>query len=223
MSARHAHEEDFGYEPVPGLPEVLPTGERILWQGRPVWSSFARHAFHLVPLAIYFIALAAWRLASALEDGLAAFDVAQAALWPVALGGLLVVAAGLVGRYAASTTLYTITNRRVVFRIGMALTVSVNLPFAVIGSAALRRHRDGTGDITLAILRPARVSWVMFWPHTRPWRLRTPQPMLRNVAEPEKVAQILGRALAAANAMPVAAVTSDHAPAPASHGEPVAA
>jgi hypothetical protein len=43
------------------------------------------------------------------------------------------------------------------------------------------------------------------------------------VAEPEKVAQILGRALAASNAMPVAPVVADRTTAPAPHGEPVAA
>jgi hypothetical protein len=226
-----AHAEDYGHEPTPGLPQLLPPGERILWQGRPAWRSFARHSFHLVPLTLYFVALAAWRLTVTIEDGATATDIALAVAWPIGLGGLLVGLTGLLAWYAARTTRYTITNRRVVFRIGVALTVSVNLPFNVISSAALRRHRDGTGDITLAIAKPARVSWVMFWPHARPWRFSAPQPMLRNVAEPERVAQILSRALAASAAMPVTAVAPAgpaaqdgpaRAPAP-SHGEPVAA
>jgi hypothetical protein len=50
---------------------------------------------------------------------------------------------------------------------------------------------------------PHRVSWIALWPHTRSWHLARPQPTLRAVAQPDQVAQILGRALAAAAAMPV--------------------
>jgi hypothetical protein len=206
MSTRGHHEEDFGHEPTPGLPEVLPPGERILWQGAPHWPSLARHAFHLRAVALYFVLLAAWRLASAIEDGADATGLLLAGLWPIGIGAVLIAAACGVAWYAAQTTRYTITSSRVVFRIGMALTVSVNLPFRVVAAAELRRHRDGTGDLSLAITPPARVSWVMFWPHARPWHFRRPQPMLRGIAEPEKVAQILARALAASAAMPVAAV-----------------
>jgi len=34
MSKGH---DDFAGEPVRGLPEKLPAGERILWQGMPDW------------------------------------------------------------------------------------------------------------------------------------------------------------------------------------------
>ncbi len=27
--------DDFAFDPLPGLPEALPAGENILWQGRP--------------------------------------------------------------------------------------------------------------------------------------------------------------------------------------------
>ena len=33
------------------------------------------------------------------------------------------------------------------------------------------------------------------WPHVRPWHLANPQPMLRGVADAQKVAAILARAL----------------------------
>jgi len=184
----------------------------VLWQGRPEWFAFARHAFHLLPLSLYFLLLAAWRLAATIEDAGSAQDIALAALWPIGLGGIVVLAAGWVGWYAARATRYTITNRRVVFRIGIALTVSVNLPFGVISAAALRTHRDGTGDITLVLARPARAAWLMFWPHVRPWRIRTPQPMLRNIADPERVAQLLARALANSAALPVPTIAA-HSPA----------
>ena len=31
------HHDDFDFEPVRGLPQVLPEGERLLWQGAPRW------------------------------------------------------------------------------------------------------------------------------------------------------------------------------------------
>lgn len=223
MSGASAHREDFGYEPVLGLPQALPPGERILWQGAPRWTSLARHAFRLGWVALYFALLGLWRGLSAYEDGAAASDVIITALWPVGIGGVVILAAAWIARYAARTTRYTITNRRLVFRIGMALTVSVNVPFNVIAAATVRRHRDGTGDISLAIAPPARVSWVMFWPHARPWHFRKPQPMLRGLAEPDRVAQILSRALAAAADMPVAAVEPAASADDARHATPVAA
>jgi len=33
---------EYEYEPVPGLPQRLPQGERILWQGAPDWQTLAR-------------------------------------------------------------------------------------------------------------------------------------------------------------------------------------
>jgi hypothetical protein len=220
---RARDEEDFGFEPIPGLPHVLPPGERILWQGAPHWFALARHAFRLGWVLAYFIALAAWRGLSAIEDRAGGLDILQAVLWPLAAGGLLGIGIGVVAWYAARTTRYTITTRRIVFRIGMALTVSVNLPFAVIGAADLRRNRDGSGDLMLAVMPPARVSWLMFWPHARPWHFRRPQPALRCVPEPEKVAAILARALAASAAVPVAAVEQPARATETGHGMPAAA
>jgi hypothetical protein len=217
------HGGEFGEEPVAGLPAALPPGERILWQGRPHWPSLARHAFHVRLVAGYFALLGLWRGLAAYEDGAGATDVALALLTPAAIGALVIAAAAAVAWYAARTTRYTITTRRVVMRIGMALTVSVNLPFAVVAKADLRRHRDGTGDISLALLPPARASFVVFWPHARPWHFRRPQPMLRGLSDPDAVAQILSRALAAAASMPVAPLVADRPERDPAGAAPVAA
>ena len=41
------HDEETGpQEPIPGLPEKLPEGERILWQGSPSARALVIHAFH---------------------------------------------------------------------------------------------------------------------------------------------------------------------------------
>lgn len=221
--AEAQREEDYGHEPVPGLPERLPQGEQILWQGAPEWRSFALSAFHVVGISIYFGVLAIWKAVVVVQDGQGWVEAAVGAAWLAGLGAFVGGMALGAAWYSARTARYTITNRRVVFRVGMALTVSVNLPFSAIAAANLRRHRDGTGDIALKLVPPARASWVMFFPHCRPWRFGTPEPMLRNIAEPERVAQVLGRALATSADMPAVAVASPAGRAAAPHGEPAVA
>ena len=193
-------------EPVPGLPGPLPAGEAILWQGAPAWSGLARRAMHLRMLSAYFAVLAIWRGAALTADGAGAVEAMTGALLLVALGAVPVLLLAGFAWFSARSTLYTITTRRVVVRTGVALPMTVNIPFAVIGSAGVAKHADGTGDIALALMRPHRISWLALWPHTRSWRFTRPEPTLRAVAQPEAVAQLLGRALATAASMPVRAV-----------------
>lgn len=200
---------------MPGLPAALPPGERVLWQGRPAWRALARRALHVRKVAAYFGVLLAACAASALWTG-ASFGAAAAyalKLAPFALGavGLLALFAWLAGR----TTVYTITDRRVVLHIGVALTMDLNLPFRRIGSAALKVHADGTGDIPLALTDGARVAYLHLWPHARPWRLARPEPMLRSVPDAARVAAVLAEALAAAQGETAANTRDGRAPAEA--------
>ncbi len=195
-------------EPVPGLPGPLPAGESLLWQGQPGWWGLARRALHLRGLALYFLALAVWRAAVLTAEGAPAGEFALGIAWMVLLGAVPLALAAGYAWLSARTTLYTITSRRIVVRTGVALPMTVNIPFAVIGGAALGRAADGTGDIALQVIPPHRISWIALWPHTRSWHITRPQPTLRAVAEPEAVARILSRALAASAAMPVQPVAA---------------
>jgi hypothetical protein len=190
------------YEPIPGLPGRLPAGEAILWQGAPEWRSLARRAFHVRQFSFYFAVLLTWVVASAIMSHGDLLSVA----WSVSiLAGLSLAALCVLTLFAwltSRTTMYTITNRRVVLRFGIALPISINLPFAQIGAAGLREYDDGTGDIPLALLAGQRVAYLVLWPHVRPWRLARAEPMLRTVPEAARAAQILGRALAAAADQP---------------------
>ena len=186
------------FEPVRGLPEPLPRGESILWQGGPRWTVLARQAFHATTIAIYFGVLLAWRALHAAQSGetfsQAAVPMALLALLAaVALGLLLILA-----WFASSTAVYTVTNRRVVMRIGIVLTVSYNLPFRAIEAAGLRVNRDGTGDINLLLTPENKIAWLNLWPHVRPWRVKRPEPVLRALPEAARVAAILSQAVAAA-------------------------
>lgn len=182
---------------VRGLPEPLPAGERLLWQGVPRWQTLARRAFHTPKLAIYFAVLITWRAASALSDGSAIMTAAESALGllllAVAALALLSFLAWLIGR----SSVYTITDRRLVLQCGVALPMTLNIPFGAIESAVLKVGNRGTGDIAVSLSRGQRIAYLQLWPHVRPWRLASPQPMLRAIPDASGVADVLARALAA--------------------------
>jgi Bacterial PH domain len=192
MSQGH---DDFAVEPVPGLPEKLPAGEHILWQGAPDWRVLVRTAFHADVVAIYFTALMVWRGAA---EWTRSGDIAQATIAASALLPLAFAAIGILSLMAWVTsraTLYTITNKRVAMRIGVALTKTINLPFAAIGAASVNLRRGNNGDIVLAPQGDVRLGFAHLWPHVRPWQLRIPQPMLRAIPQAPHAAMLLSSAL----------------------------
>jgi Bacterial PH domain len=187
---------EYDYEPVPGLPEKLPEGERILWQGAPRWQNLAIDAYQSKLLGVYFALLLAWRIVHGFTSG----EATQTIL--LATGGLLLLAVAALGLLtllawlSARTTLYTITNRRVVIRHGIALPMTVNLPFAIIESGALKAAADGHGEIAIALNRDARIGYLLTWPHVRRWHLARPQPALRAIPAVRDVAALLTDAIA---------------------------
>jgi hypothetical protein len=184
---------------VPGLPGTLPQGERLLWQGSPSWWPLAHRTFRFGWLAVYFLVLAGWRIASTLADGGSVADAAFAGavigLGGLACGGIL----ALLGWLNARATIYTITSRRVVIRHGVALPLSVNLPFKLIENVGLKTYSDGTGDIVLTLETRQRLAYLVLWPHARPWHIARVEPMLRAVPGAPAVARLLGEALAASH------------------------
>ncbi len=186
-----------------GLPGPLPPGERLLWQGRPALLSLARRAFHIDLFALYFGGLALYQVVSA-GRGAAAWPDLWPVLWPVLLAGALaLVILFALAWGACRTTIYTLTDRRLMLRIGIALQMDVNLPLREIEGAALRRLSDGSGDLPLLLKPGVRLAYLHLWPHARPWRLTRPEPMLRCVPDAEAVAKRIAAALAEANGQPV--------------------
>jgi Bacterial PH domain len=181
---------EYDHEPVPGLPEQLPEGEHIIWQGSPNWRGMAKGPFHIRGVSIYFAILAGMAGASGSLLGLGL---------TVAGGAAGVALLALLGWLSARTTIYTITNKRVVMRFGMALQKCINLPLTSIGSAGLSLDRAGRGNIPLRLCGAHRLGYLQFWPHARPWRVAQPEPMLRAVPDGAKVAEILAQALRSAN------------------------
>ncbi|MEM8791383.1 MAG: photosynthetic complex putative assembly protein PuhB [Pseudomonadota bacterium] len=217
---------DFEKEPVRGLPAFLPAGERILWQGAPNPWSLARRAMMIGPVLAYFAILAVWRFLDAMSLGAAPFvalgQVVQ--LVPFLLGTVVILA--LIGRWIASTTLYTITDKRVVLRFGVALPMAINLPFKEIGEVNMKLFGEGTGNIALTTLGNARLAYIHLWPSVRPWRFSPIEPAMRCIDEPEAAAGVLGEALRAyhdqAQAMPVRVTSRPEADAGVGHPLPAA-
>ncbi len=201
------------FEPVRGLPAPLPPGESMLWQGSPRAASFARRLFHLVPLSAYFALLVAWSGGTAWMAGKPPADVAMAFLFPAALAGVALGLLALLATLMARTTVYTITDRRIVLRIGVVLSITFNVPFRSVACAGLRVHADGTGDLPIALAGEERIAYLHLWPHARPWRFARPEPMLRAVPEAERVAAILAGAILASQGAAVRATPRDQAPA----------
>ncbi len=202
--------------PAGALPASLPAGERVLWQGAPDARGLALGALHLPKVAAYFAILLAWYVASSLARGTGAAELAIAAGKLTGLALLPLVLLGLYAWGVARTTTYTVTSRRVVIRCGIALPMSVNLPFARIGAADVRQGRGTAGDIALTLDGEARASWFILWPHVQPWHFSRPRPMLRALPDAARPAQLLARALAASAEIAVQ-------PAPAPHAAPLPA
>jgi hypothetical protein len=185
---------EYEFEAALGLPEPLPQDEIILWQGAPNWISMAKHVFRLQWLSLYFAVIVIWQLISVAgsEGGLAAGWSSVALAFALAVIGLILI--GLLAYWSATEALYTLTNRRIVMRVGIVLTVTFNLPYKTLGSAGLKLYKDGTGDIPMQIATEDKIAYFHLWPHARPWRLATPEPMMRCVPDAKKVAAILSEA-----------------------------
>ena len=184
---------DHDIEPVLGLPSALPPGETIVWQGQPEWKAFARDTFKMRWLAAYFAVFIGARLVMALREGHGYFSV----LLVVLLAGACLSILSFLAWLNARAAMYTLTTRRLVLRIGVALPMTWNLPFRRLASADLKVHSAGDGDIVLDLTAPDRIAWLQLWPHAQPGRYLKARPMLRALRNPERVAGLLAETMRA--------------------------
>ncbi|AOL22838.1 PH domain-containing protein [Erythrobacter litoralis] len=161
--------------------------EKILWKGRPDRSVLARTAFHTRSVAIYFAILVAVSVAMGNYQSAAII----AALCVAGLGVL-----NLLAWLSVRSTLYILTDTRLIMRIGMAIETRINVPLKQISAANLKMRGKDHGDIAVELKGERLLGYLLMWPHVRPFRLSRPEPMLRGIAEPEKVARMLADACA---------------------------
>lgn len=217
--SRSLHVSEHDDEAEPGLPAPLPAGERLLWRGRPDWRLLARHGFHWRWFALYFAVLVLWRGASSLLDGVGVLTALATSVWTLPLAALALGFISGLAWLVARNTVYTLTDRRIVMRVGIVLTVTFNLPLRRIDTARLHPLPNGAGDVALVLHADDRIGYLHLWPHVRPFRFNRTEPMLCALPDAANVARLLGDALAQSAAAP-ARTTATEPPARQPHAAP---
>jgi cytochrome b561 len=176
---------EYDNEPVRGLPGELPEDEHIIWQSAPDWKNLAKAALHIRLSVLYFGVIAIWAVSRGDMNTAVAVSV---------LGSVVVAMFTLFAWGVGRTTVYTLTNRRLVLRIGVALNKCINLPLSEIKAANLKMLPGGHGNIVLGLKGMPRLGYIMLWPHARSLRFVRPQPMLRAIPDARNVAATLFKA-----------------------------
>jgi hypothetical protein len=184
-------------EPIRGLPAYLPAGEHIVWQGAPDWRQLARRAFHVRKVALYFVLLIGIHVGFRLAEGATLPGAVRGAAWLAVLGLSAIALLGLLAWLYGKTTVYTVTEQRLVMRFGVAIPMMINIPWQKIDAADLKVYAGGNGDIALTLARDQKLSYWLLWPHVRPWHFSPVRPMLRCLADAQPVAAHLGDVLGA--------------------------
>ena len=184
----HTHE----FEPTFGFPESLPGSEKVLWQGSPCAWLIARRIFFLPHLFFYFLILSFFAVIFNSEV-LTLKDLFVKFLSYMSLGMVAIFLLLAISYLISSTTVYSITDKRVVMRIGIVLNLSLNIPFSKIETAACKAYPDKSGDISLNLVPENKIAYLHLWPHCRPWFFSSPRPRLSCLNDVEVVASRLTR------------------------------
>ena len=180
------------------LPAPLPEGERVIWRGRPtlqrpgptvVPRQGGRHLCRPSP-GLEAVVVLVRRSARCRYGRRHAVDRRSRS-------GRHRCFCLLLAWLFRRATAYTLTDKRVLFQFGVALPMSMNIPLSKIASAELKTRRDGTGDIPIKVIDTKRVSYLLLWPHIRPWRLDGPEPTFVSIPDAAAVAAKFAEALAA--------------------------
>lgn len=175
-----------------GLPDHLPEGESLIWQGKPDWKSLAINAFHIRKVAAYFAVIIVAQGAFKLAGGGSAFESVPGLLGLAAAACIILA---VMAYASAKTTRYTLTSKRALMKVGIALPVIINLPFRQVDGASFAHMGKGFGTIVFKTGGETRLAYLLLWPHAKPWHFSKPQPAFRGIADVETVASKLAFAL----------------------------
>ncbi len=173
--------DDSGdFNGIKGLPESPPDGEEVLWQGEPKWAALSTRLFRVRLVLVYFALLAGFTAFISEAPGP---EILATFVWQLSLAVLAaLILSGLAWLYA-TTTVYTVTDKRLVLEFGVAFTMSLNIPWDLVESAASKAFSDGTADVVISLQQGNSISYVTLWPFARPWHFLKVQPMLRGVQD----------------------------------------
>ena len=148
-------------------------------------------AFHVRKITFYFAFMVFLQCVHLVDTDTAWLDMAKQLGTSICLAsialGLLTWSAYL----SSKATIYTLTNKRIVMRIGIVLSLTFNVPLRKIVASDLLILKNQVGNIALGISSDSPIGWLNLWPHVRAWRINAPQPTLRCVPQAERVGQFI--------------------------------
>ena len=91
-----------------------------------------------------------------------------------------------------------------------SISTTLNFPYTWIGTAKLDLKPSGHGTLALELIGDTKVSYLMTWPHVRPWFIARTQPALRCIPDAEAVARVFADAAETRISQPVISRGTDH-------------
>ena len=178
------------FEAPKNILDAIPNGESILWKGRPSLWGFSWNLFGLKWITLYLSMLSIVSVARFFaSDFYTAFYVD---FLPFFLSGIFasIILIGLAAIQAYSTV-YIITENRVIIKTGAALSFLISMPFKKIKEVNLQKRGASIGTISFDLFSKKRVPYISCWPSVRPWKFKKTQPAFSCVRSVDEVATIL--------------------------------
>ena len=178
------------FEAPKNILDAIPNGESILWKGRPSLWGFSWNLFGLKWITLYLSILSIVSVARFFaSDFYTAFYVD---FLPFFLSGIF-ASIILIGLAATQTysTVYIITENRVIIKTGAALSFLISMPFKKIKEVNLQKRGASIGTISFELLSEKRVPYISCWPSVRPWKFKRTQPAFSCIGSVDEVATIL--------------------------------
>ena len=176
--------------------DAIPEGESILWKGKPSFWGFSWYFFGLKLLAFYLIILSvvfAARLT--VTDFFTAFVVD---FLPFLLSGILTSCILMaLAKIQSQSSVYIITENRVIIKSGAALSFLISMPFKKIKAVNLQKRKGSLGTISFELNSGKRVPYISCWPSVRPWRFKNTEPAFSCIENVDEVATILRKSVMA--------------------------
>jgi len=178
------------FEAPKNILDAIPDGESILWKGKPSLWGFSWNLFGLKWITFYLSILSVVSIARFFaSDFHTAFYID---FLPFFLSGIFasIILIGLAAIQAYSTV-YIITENRVIIKTGAALSFLISMPFKKIKEVNLQKRGASIGTISFELFSKKRVPYISCWPSVRPWKFKKTQPAFSCVRSVEEVATIL--------------------------------
>jgi hypothetical protein len=178
------------FEAPKNILDAIPDGESILWKGKPSLWGFSWNLFGLKWITFYLSILSIVSIARFFaSDFHTAFYID---FLPFFLSGIFasIILIGLAAIQAYSTV-YIITENRVIIKTGAALSFLISMPFKKIKEVNLQKRGASIGTISFELFSKKRVPYISCWPSVRPWKFKKTQPAFSCVRSVDEVATIL--------------------------------